>query len=243
MSLRESHTLGRGWDEFDAYLFDIDGTLIHCTDAVHYFAFNDAISAIAGRPLTIDGVVAHGNVDVGILRDAFARAAIAEDVWRGRLPEILTRMRSFVSERQGDFCISVLPSVREVLEHLRARGAIVGTATGNLEVIGQAKLQRAGLLDLFHFGGWSDACETRGEVFRHAASRAKARARRGSSICVIGDTPADIHAARANELKVIAVATGIYPYETLAAQQPDLLVRSMAELMQRTSDVSTQAAT
>ena len=23
----------RAWDEYDAYLFDIDGTLLHCTDA------------------------------------------------------------------------------------------------------------------------------------------------------------------------------------------------------------------
>src|SRR5579875_452703 len=46
------NSLGRAWDEFDAYLFDVDGTLMNCTDAVHYFAFNDAISAVAGRPLT-----------------------------------------------------------------------------------------------------------------------------------------------------------------------------------------------
>jgi phosphoglycolate phosphatase-like HAD superfamily hydrolase len=226
-------TLGRAWDEFDAYLFDIDGTLMNCTDAVHYFAFNDALSAVAGRPLTINGVVAHGNVDVGILRDAFAQAGIPEEEWRPRLPEILDRMRGFVSERQKDFCISVLPSVRAVLDHLRARGAIVGTATGNLEVIGQAKLRVAGLLDLFHFGGWSDACETRTEVFRRAAAAARRLASNDEiSICVVGDTPADIKAARANDVKVIAVATGIYSFETLGAETPDLLVSSLTELIE-----------
>lgn len=230
------NTLGRAWDEFEAYLIDIDGTLMNCTDAVHYFAFNDAISAVAGRQLTIDGVVAHGNVDVGILRDAFAHAGIPEDAWRPRLPEILERMRRFVSERQKEFCITVLPSVREVLDHLRERGAVLGTATGNLAVIGQAKLSKAGLLDLFHFGGWSDACETRTEVFRRAASSARKLAGNEQvAICVIGDTPADIKAARANDLKVIAVATGIFSLETLTAESPDVLVSSLTELMEQSA--------
>lgn len=224
-------TLGRAWDEFDAYLFDIDGTLMNCTDAVHYFAFNDALSAIAGRPLTIDGVVAHGNVDIGILRDAFAHAGVPEEQWRPRLPEILARMRGFVAERRSEFCISVLPGAREVLEHLRRRGAILGTATGNLEMIGEAKLRIAGLMDLFHFGGWSDECETRADVSRRAASSARELTRNEHiSLCVVGDTPADIKAARENELRIIAVSTGIYSYETLAAESPDLLVRSLAEL-------------
>lgn len=237
------NTLSRGWDEFDAYLFDIDGTLMNCTDAVHYFAFNDALSAIAGRPLTIDGVVAHGNVDVGILRDAFAQAGIAENLWRQRLPEILARMRSFVAGRQADFCIAVLPGVRQTLQHLRSRGAVVGTATGNLEFIGQTKLERVGLLQLFDFGGWSDACETRAEVFRNAALKARELLHGSCSICVIGDTPADIQAARENNLQVIAVSTGIYSYDMLAAKQPDLLVHSLTELMQQTAYISTQVAT
>ncbi|HVG27061.1 MAG TPA: HAD family hydrolase [Acidobacteriaceae bacterium] len=228
-------TLGRAWDAFDAYLFDIDGTLMHCTDAVHYFAFNDALTAIAGHPLTIDGVVAHGNVDIGIIRDAFARAGIPESTWRPRLGEMLRRMGTFVSERRGDLCIDVLPQVREVLGHLRTRGAILGTATGNLEVIGRAKLDRVGLLDLFHFGGWSDASETRGDVFRHAAAKARElTARNGAeppALCVVGDTPADVRAARENGLKVIAVATGIYTFETLAAEHPDLLIRSLEDLL------------
>jgi phosphoglycolate phosphatase-like HAD superfamily hydrolase len=224
-------TLGREWDEFDAYLFDIDGTLLHCKDPLHYFAFNDALSAVAGRPLTIDGVVAHGNVDLGILRDAFARAEIAEELWRPRLREMTQRMEAFVADRHGEFCIEVLPHVQEVLSHLRAHGAVLGTATGNLAAIGRAKLERAGLMEMLDFGGWSDGCETRGEVFRLAAASARERAPLNPAICVVGDTPADIRAARENDLKVIAVATGIYSRDTLRAERPDLLLSSLDELL------------
>ena len=61
---------GRAWDEYDVYLFDIDGTLLECRDAVHYFAFCAVLDSLAGRPLTLEGVTAHGNTDIGILRDA-----------------------------------------------------------------------------------------------------------------------------------------------------------------------------
>ncbi len=38
----------RRWDAYDAYLFDIDGTLMNCTDAVHYFAFCEALGGWRG---------------------------------------------------------------------------------------------------------------------------------------------------------------------------------------------------
>src|SRR5579863_9132392 len=66
---------GCSWDSFDAYLFDIDGTLLHCRDAVHYFAFCEVLTSIAGRALTLDGVATHGNTDMGIVRDALRLAA------------------------------------------------------------------------------------------------------------------------------------------------------------------------
>ena len=160
---------GRPWDSFDGYLFDIDGTLIHCTDAVHYFAFCEALTTISGRSLTLEGVATQGNVDVGILRDAFALAGIPESRWRPQLPAILGGMGDFVAARTQDLCPNILPRVRDVLDHLRAKGASLGVATGNLRRIGELKLQRAGILDYFQIGGWSDEFECRPDVIRAAA--------------------------------------------------------------------------
>ena len=220
----------RRWDEYDAYLFDIDGTLMQCTDAVHYFAFCEAVTAVAGRPLNLDGVVAHGNVDVGILRDAFQIANIPEEVWRPRLAEMRRFMCDFVQQRTADLCIQVLPHVREVLAHLRGRGAVLGVATGNLAGIGETKLAHCGLLSSFDFGGYSDAYEFRRDVFRAALAKARALAGEQASVCVVGDTPEDIRAAHANALPVIAVATGIYSYEQLLTEAPEWCIRSLAEL-------------
>jgi phosphoglycolate phosphatase len=231
--LEQPNILGRAWDAFDAYLFDIDGTLINCTDATHYFAFCEALQKLSGRELNLDGITAHGNTDVGILRDVLTQEGIPEAEWRGRVREACGGMAAFVEQRADQLCTTVLPQVREVLEHLRARGAVLGIATGNLERIGRLKLQRAGLLDYFQFGGWSDDYEYRADVFRGAIAKARALCRPDASLCAVGDTPTDIHAAHENELPVIAVATGIYSFEQLSEKQPELCIRSFEDLLAR----------
>ncbi len=222
--------LSRGWDEFDGYLFDIDGTLLNCEDAVHYFAFCNALTAVAGRPLNLDGVVTHGNTDEGILRDAFAVAGVEENLWRSRMDEIRDRVGSEVERNREELRIDVLPGVREVLQHLLDRGAVLSTATGNLARVGEVKLSQCGLRHFFQQGGWSDGCETRHEVFRRALEQMKDALGEDASICVVGDTPADVQAAHSNGLEILAVATGIFSREVLEAEAPELCVTSLRDL-------------
>ncbi len=224
------NTLPRAWDGFDAYLFDIDGTLIECTDATHYFAFCDALKTLSGRELNLDGVVAHGNTDIGILRDALALAEVPDADWRARLPEIRATMGSFVEARKEQLCTTVLPRVQDVLQHLQRRGARLGVATGNLEQIGKLKLKQTGLLQYFDFAGWSDNDEYRTDVFRGAVEQALALCGSHAALCVLGDTPADILAAHANGLPVIAVATGIFSFERLMEEKPELCLHSFEDL-------------
>lgn len=217
-------------DEFDVCLFDIDGTLLRCDDAVHYFAFCNALTEMAGRPLNLDGVTAHGNTDVGILRDAFALAQVPESEWRGRLNELCDSMCRFVEAHEHEMCVAALPSAPEFLQQLRENGAILGVATGNLENIGKKKLKAAGLLDYFHFGGWSDGLEYRRDVFRRAVGQAREIVGASARILVVGDTPADIRAAHDNGLPCLAVATGVYSFEQLEEEKPDFCIHSLAEL-------------
>jgi phosphoglycolate phosphatase-like HAD superfamily hydrolase len=172
----------------------------------------------------------HGSVDPAILRDAFTRAEVPEAAWRPRLAEACALMCEQVLRNRADLRIDVLPGVPEVLNHLRDRGKMLGVATGNLAEIGRAKLAHAGLLDFFHFGGYSDSVETRSAVFAAAVEQARTFTHPGARICVFGDTPADIHAAQANALDVIAVATGTFSYETLAALNPTQTLHTCSEL-------------
>ena len=55
--------------------------------------------------------------------------------------------------------------------------------------------------------------------------------REGAKICVVGDTPRDIDAARANFLSVIAVATGKYSFDELLSYRPEACVSSLKDLL------------
>ena len=118
-----------------------------------------------------------------------------------------------------------------MLLHLRGKGAVLGVATGNLQRIGQVKLAHCGLFESFDFGGYSDGYEYRADVIAAALRQARARAGEHASVCVVGDTPADVQAAQANGCDVIAVATGVYTVDQLSAEQPTRCIGSLTELV------------
>lgn len=179
----------------------------------------------------MEGVSVQGSTDPRIVADALRLAAIPEESWRPLLPAGLKGMAHHVGENRAQIQADVLPGVRRVLEYTFGKGKLLGVATGNLEAIGWLKLEAGGLRNFFSFGGFSDECESRAQTFRLANARAKELAGQHASVCVVGDTPADIHAARENCLPVIAVATGIFRYEELVACNPDLCVRSLEVLL------------
>ncbi len=222
---------GLQWDAFDAYLFDIDGTLLRAQGGVHNDAFPASVRQVMGREISLDKVLLHGNTDSRILAQAFEHAGIPRDAWLPYRDEIHQRMWTIVDQRRGDIQIVMMPGIRESLEHLRKLGRVLGTATGNLERIGWLKIELAGLRDYFTFGGFSDHHEDRAAMIGAAAELARLQAGAKAAVCVVGDTPADIAAARANHLPVIAVATGAYSVDDLLACEPDIVCTNMQALL------------
>ncbi|HVT96974.1 MAG TPA: HAD family hydrolase [Acidobacteriaceae bacterium] len=229
---------GFRWDEQRAYLFDIDGTLMRHRDRVHVDAFFRGVRDVMGRDLVLDGVVLSGNTDPGILRDAFALASIDDSVWRPHREDVLRAMREHVAERRAEMLWTVMPGVEAMLEHLEGKGALLGVATGNLEEIGWIKIENAGLRRWFRFGGFCDRFEARQDMIAHAAEQARAilQSTDGpgdtATMCVIGDTPRDIEAARANGLATIAVATGRYTFDQLMEYEPEGCTTTLEALLE-----------
>jgi phosphoglycolate phosphatase len=221
------------WDAQDAYLFDIDGTLLRSRDRIHFNAFASSIRDVTGLDVTLDGVVLHGGTDTAILAEAFTLAGIAPEVWQPQTEAILEVMRRTVLGRRGDMKIWTMPGVEAALAHLAGRGALLGLATGNLEEIGWAKVEEAKLRAWFHFGGFSDRFSIRSEMIADAAAQARQLLPKiaAPTICVVGDTPRDIEAAHANTLPVIAVATGNYSFADLAALEPEVCADSLEALL------------
>jgi phosphoglycolate phosphatase-like HAD superfamily hydrolase len=198
---------------------------------VHYYAFRNALRELFSIDGTIDGVPVHGNTDLGILRAVLARAGIAGEEFERRLPELTRHMCDEVRRNAADIRVELCPSIRELLEWLRQHGKLMGVVSGNLEPIGWAKIEAAGLRSFFSFGSFSDLHEQRSDIFRHGIAGARRRLGASASVCIVGDTPSDIAAAKTVGVPIVSVATGIFARDDLAALHPDLCVNCCTELL------------
>jgi phosphoglycolate phosphatase-like HAD superfamily hydrolase len=225
---------GFAWDGQDAYLFDIDGTLLREVSGIHTKTFTASIQQVTGFEVSLEGVPIHGSTDTAILRDSCRLAGIPAEVLKPQVKAILEAMRQQFAEQRHELKTKLMPGVEETLRHLARKGALLGVATGNLETIGWIKIEEAGLRHWFRLGGFSDHFPVRAELVGNAARKAREMAGAGARVCVVGDTPNDIEAARANQLPVIAVATGHFSFETLLALGPEVCASSLADLLAQT---------
>jgi phosphoglycolate phosphatase len=216
----------------DAYIFDIDGTLLNSRDAVHYHAFLSGLREVFGIEGALENVPVHGNTDLGIVRAVLEREGKAAG-FESKLPAALAIMRREAERNRAGFDPELCPSIVQLLGRLHAERKLLGVASGNLETIAWAKLEAAGIHRYFSFGSFSDCTELREHIFQRAITQARelhAKSNSEPTICFVGDTPADILAARANNTPIIAVATGIFSREQLAEHRPDLLLSCCSDL-------------
>lgn len=219
------------WMHADAYLFDIDGTLLVTRDLVHRNALHRAMREVYGVNTTIDGIAYHGKTDLGILRAALDRMGISGKVFEAKLPAALDIVCLEVAAKANRIVANICQGIPEVLARLKAAGKLLGVASGNLEAVGWHKVEAAGLRQFFGFGCFSDHCEMRVDIFRQGVTEAKRRLGENAAVCFIGDTPEDIRAARAVSAQVVAVCTGIFKNDELTCHAPDVCVSSCVELL------------
>jgi len=169
----------------------------------------------------LDGlkVEAAGRTDTAIARDLLRSAGVADGAIDARADEVAQAAAVAYEELcPPDLSAYVAPGVVDALDALagepeRYRLALV---TGNLEPVARRKLASAGIGHHFAagLGGFGSDSERRGEL--PAVARARAGGWPRERTVVIGDTPRDIACARADRVRVIAVATGPYSAEALA---------------------------
>ncbi len=218
---------------FDAYLFDIDGTLANTSGRVHYESFHTALREVYGCDARIDNVPVHGNTDPGILRATLAQNHQLPADFEARLPRAYQIMCDEVARNADAMEAKLCPAIPELLTELLRRGKLIGVVTGNLEPIGWLKLERGGIREFFDLGSFSDKHEKREDIFRHGIELTRELRGSQTTVCFVGDTPNDIRAAAHVGMPVIAVATGIYSREDLAKESPTVCVASCEELLAR----------
>jgi phosphoglycolate phosphatase-like HAD superfamily hydrolase len=222
---------GSRWRAADVYIFDIDGTLLNSRDAVHYFAFCHAMREVLGLDATIDHVPVHGNTDPGILRAVLKKQGMAEAAIDACLPRLFAGMCAEVERNRDQLRPELCPQIPKLLEHLSGQRKVLGVASGNLEPIGWLKLEHAGLRRIFSFGSFAHPRERRSEIFIHGVEQARNIAGAAAEVCIVGDTPSDIAAAREAGVPIIALATGVYGFQSLVELEPDACFPSAAGLL------------
>lgn len=222
---------GFRWNAADAYLFDIDGTILRSKDRTHRYALHQAMREVFHVETTIDGIAYHGKTDPGILRAALQRVGFSNVIIDSKMPQALDVTRRYAAENIHKFTPTVLPGIPEILEALHQQGKLLGVSSGNLESIGWTKLEAAGLRRYFQFGSFADQYELRADVFLHAVAEVRRRLGNDATVCFIGDTPDDVQAARKAGGHIIAVGTGIFTLEVLAGHAPDACIANCAELL------------
>jgi len=201
-------------------LWDIDGTLLQRASREHAEALHAALVQVHGG-LSLEGhrVEAAGRTDGAIARDLLAAAGLASGAIDERADDVIAACCALYDELcPADLSPRVAPGVPEALASLGERPDAYrfSLVTGNYERVARLKLARAGIGSWFPEGqgGFGSDSEQREHLPPIARSRAGDWPRERT--VVIGDTPRDIACARADGLRVVAVATGPYGVEALA---------------------------
>jgi len=214
-------------------LWDIDGTLLQRASDAHAQALRRALREVHGDELRVDevrGVQAAGRTDGAIARDLLLACGVPADrIDAGVEAVARATCRAYEQLCPPDLSGFVAPGVVELLPELAADDRFrLSLVTGNFEPVARLKLDRAGIGRYFPpgQGGFGTDAEAREELPPIARERAGGWPRERT--VVIGDTPNDIACARADGLRVIAVATG--PFGAGDLREADHVAEGAADL-------------
>lgn len=201
-------------------LWDVDHTLIE-TRGVGFKIYAAAFEKVTGRPLAQMAEMA-GRTEPVIFRETLALHGIADSPglfarfaqeqaqgYRDRIAELRERGRA-------------LPGAGDALRALADRpGVLQSVLTGNTRPAAELKLSAFGLdtyldMDAAAYGTDSDARADLVAVARQRAASRTGRTFDPAATILIGDTPADVTAARDGHARIVAVTTGKYTRQDLA---------------------------
>ena len=194
----------QGW-----IFFDIDGTLLYARGAGRK-AFRQAFEEALGWDQGVEHINFYGATDLDVFR------RIAAERGEVSTPEMETAFFERLGVRLGEHLAEtppeLFPNISTIVPLLSERWKL-GVVTGNIEATAKLKLKHGGLLEYFEEEGFGCGCDhpDRVEIARLALERAG----NPQGAVLIGDTPRDVEAAKANGMISIAVATGIFDVDAL----------------------------
>ncbi len=213
--------------------FDIDGTLTRTQNG--FMPFNQAIMDTFNVAGDIRSVFPDGMTDPRILEEIFAKAETAVTIGGDQLARFSDNLRRNYAAalESGTTTVRALAGVPELLARLSVDKKFAqGVVTGNFESTARMKLVAAGLACHLSFGAYAGDSSHRPDLPPIAKRRweeSAGRSMRSESCVIVGDTPKDLEAARANGMKCVLVGTGRLPIEDLEYSKPDATLADLAD--------------
>lgn len=205
------------------YIFcDIDGTLLHARGSGR-IAFRAAIEEAYGVAINLDHINFAGATDTGVVERLLSENGLVSDpVKNTRLFESLAfHLDRNMTEVPPTVFAGVVDFLERVFLHWK-----LALVTGNIRTCAFLKLKHAGIDRFFtEIGGFGDDHADRNRM----AALALERAGHPSGAYLLGDTPADIEAARTNGITSVAVCNGQFSRADLEAECPDIIVDSFED--------------
>jgi phosphoglycolate phosphatase-like HAD superfamily hydrolase len=222
-----------GSDMTRLVLWDIDHTLISMRGAGRDL-FAEAFEQTTGVRMTRQAAV-DGMTDPVIFRETAALHGITTT--RADFDRFAIALGSQHLSRTAEIRERghALPGAASALAALAGMPEVLQTVvTGNIRASAEVKLRVFGLDApmAWDIGAYGEESDTRSELVRTALHRASARTPgplATDRIALIGDTPADVAGALANNIRVIGVASGRSSEEALQAAGATLTLPDLTD--------------
>ena len=211
-------------------LFDIDKTLMKSSGG-HRAVFSESFRIVYGIDTTIDIINSSGLTDQRIIIAVLKKKGLNEQEIMPKIKECMKLMASSFNKVIKNDDAIVLDGVKDLLEELDRRNILTGLVTGNLELIAEARLKKAGLSRYFKVGAFGSDDIIRSNLVRLAIRRAEAnfKFKFNNNVFVVGDTPLDIMAGKEAGVKTIGVATGTYSKDELKRSGADSVLEDLRD--------------
>jgi len=210
---------GQSITRFCAVVFDLDGTIVDSVELI-VVSFQHAIREVLGREAGREEAIA--NVGRPLKEQMIMLSPEHAD-------ELVATYREF-NHREHDRMLTLYDGILSLLHTLQVRGVKLGLVTSKSRYTTQMAFDLTGIESYF------DAAVCADESPRNKPSPdpimlcLEQLGVSPGNAAYVGDSPADIQAAKAAGVDSIAVTWGVFPEEALVAEKPDKLVHTIPEL-------------
>lgn len=231
----DTEKAGKTGFALETLLFDLDGTLIDSV-GTYYVMMESVFEKLHWPPLSREVMrraIKDGGFDWDLVLPTGTARTTEELIASAR--EVIKEMYPRVFEEE----VGLVPGTEPVLKKLHERGVKLGLVTSTLGRFIEFKLiplKKRGLRDLFQSVITLDDVKSRKPSGDPLLECARRLGENPGKCAYVGDATVDVVAGKAAGMRTIAVLTGVDDYEALKGENPDMILESVSQLMERISE-------